>query len=585
VPQERDKNANEKEMARRRRQELQHINYKIMVGHHERGFFSVINSDLADTNQLQSQTTTKFNGYDFTKKSKEAPTRPYQHLELPEHGFFQVGDVFWGFVSRPVREGSVPMELGQRLKPKPITNHLLVDIALSRFLSLLGQPNGLRSWRNLGGFLYPTARVLACVDGTIAPRLIPMGPAQAEEKPTVPKAASGEEKPTVPKAASGAENIERPSAGRRALPRTAVQQTPISDFNWTIQTDDNARRGRAERYESALKRRRAQISSKMLAIDPGWDSDDSDDSIDWRVGMRMPVGVRPRKRLRRDPDHPGPKSPTSTPFIYPYTSSDDDSAPDAKGNRVIDPSGEARKRRRRTQATELVHSQDMDRDVRILTTVVASGSIAFTEPVPAQGGGASVPRPDPAQGDDASVPRPDPAQGDDASIPPPDPAEGDGKLQTPDPKAASAPRPDPAQGDDAPVPQPDPAQGDDASIPPPDPAEGDGKLQTPDPKAASAPQSDPAQGDDAPVPQPDPAQGDGASVPQPDPAQGDGELQPAQPPPPPSSGQALSSKQDVSRGTFTAMRKAGKRLCPACGVNFRTLPYDVSSFLVAFCCS
>ncbi|KAA8913648.1 hypothetical protein FN846DRAFT_929094 [Sphaerosporella brunnea] len=147
------------------------------------------------------------------------------------------------------------------------------------------------------------------------------------------------------------------SAGGGRDGSTQMEPEAPAVFDWNIQNDTASLDATAKQYNTALTNRRSRIASKVKQLEPEWDEnpDDSDDSIDWQVALRLPIGVRPRKRLRRDPGYTGPLSPRQAPPIYPYSSSDDDSDGD------VDPSGEARRRRRARMAENLETSGEMER--------------------------------------------------------------------------------------------------------------------------------------------------------------------------------------------------------------------------------
>jgi hypothetical protein len=396
VPRKSDKRTEPVIMARRRIDALTQLNDKVMVCHSTQGFFAAVNSGIHGV-----RTITEFNGYDLQQVFDEGDFRaPYRNIHLPSCGFFQIDDVFWGFVSRGMPNDHIP-EACKALGYRPITEKQMMDVAFSRYFSIAGQEAGLALWSGLGGYIYPTKAVLAREKFGAPLKITWKGPfkpgyedickeyqGEKEDKneDSIPKKnlktklkcvgykkdirKMPEENPIPSHTVSAGKNVRRPPGSAWALLSTAVQQEPLPDFNWDIQNDEADLRNRARRYSDALMARRARLETKMKRINPLWDPNDSDDSIDWQVDIILPVGVRPRKRLRRDPDYNGPKSPRNCPFIFPYSSSDDD---DDGG---IDPTGESRKRRRVRRAKNLTTSQDMNRDVGILSTVIANKDFA-----------------------------------------------------------------------------------------------------------------------------------------------------------------------------------------------------------------
>ncbi|KAA8910787.1 hypothetical protein FN846DRAFT_904742 [Sphaerosporella brunnea] len=124
-------------------------------------------------------------------------------------------------------------------------------------------------------------------------------------------------------------------------------------------------------YNAAYAARRSRLKSKKQKLHgPEYLSDDSDDSVDWQVALRLPVGVRPRKRLPRDPEYQGPGDRSNAPFIWELDSSDDDE----EGG--VDCSGEARRRRRRRMAQTLEESGEK-KDVSVLKTVMFDGEVPY----------------------------------------------------------------------------------------------------------------------------------------------------------------------------------------------------------------
>ena len=120
---------------------------------------------------------------------------------------------------------------------------------------------------------------------------------------------------------------------------------------------------RAEIIDKA-QRRREIFRVKRRRIDfkaNNSHTDDSDDSIDHNLERHQPFGIRPRRRLRKDPDWVGPAQ--KRPSMYEYSSDGDDQTGDepddpVKNNPSVDQRAYNRKRRRlhiaKTRQTERV---------------------------------------------------------------------------------------------------------------------------------------------------------------------------------------------------------------------------------------
>lgn len=129
------------------------------------------------------------------------------------------------------------------------------------------------------------------------------------------------------------------------------------------------------RQRGARRRRRFRIKRRKLdgkGFDVVSDEYDSDDSIDHNLERVQPFGIRPRRRLRRDPDWQGPAM--KRPALYEYSSDGDTTDPGhaddpRKQDQTIDQRAYNRKRRRLNKAAEAISNGDEERNTPVVGLV------------------------------------------------------------------------------------------------------------------------------------------------------------------------------------------------------------------------
>ncbi|KAF8539488.1 hypothetical protein BDD12DRAFT_924171 [Trichophaea hybrida] len=344
-PQRGDSSASATQMAQSRVNNLLLRTDKVIIGHCDSGFFAQANSGMHN-----NRTTLEFNGYPMVTGVN---SDIFRVLKLPEVGYFQVGETFWGFVRRELLD--IPedcLRIPDRIfSANPaITNCRENDLLIGRYLSLQGMGPALRAWKAIGGRVYPTDHARGVKD-LILPEGIEW---EATSDDSGPESSNTEnlprpkiKKPKKKSGGRGNDSICNILGENKTFPTTRVQQDdePASGVLWNIDRSLEARQDRIKRY-----REQAQRSWKQ--------------HLEWRRKIEGRTPEYDSKSSIKSPQ----RDPESGAVVYEFSSSDEG-----------DWTGERRRRKRAKIAESLLGAGHpaIQRDVDVTSVVHPSHPLRF----------------------------------------------------------------------------------------------------------------------------------------------------------------------------------------------------------------
>ncbi|KAF8247686.1 hypothetical protein K440DRAFT_661207 [Wilcoxina mikolae CBS 423.85] len=504
-PQRGDSSASATQMAQSRANNLLLRTDKVMIGQCDSGFFAQANSGMHN-----NRTTLEFNGYPM---ASGVNSNIFRVLKLPEVGYFQVGDTFWGFVRRELPD--IPedcLRIPDRIfSANPaLTNCRENDLLIGRYLSLQGMGPALRAWKAIGGRVYPTDHARGVKD-LILPEGIEW---EATSDDSMPES-SNTEKPPRPKikepkkksGGRGNDSIRDILGEIRTFPTTRVQQDdePASGVSWDIDKSLEARQDRIKRY-----REQAERSWKQ--------------QLEWR---RKTEGRTPEYDPENSIKSPQ-RDPESGAVVYEFSSSDEG-----------DWTGETRRRKRAKIAESLLGAGHpaIQRDVDVTSVIHPSHPLRFFATLTTD-----------------QTPPPDvrPVR--------PGLSGGDGTTElvkgVPEDTTSQPPKPSPEVEVEKPEkPVKEPVKENEPESEPEKPTEPEPEKPTePEPEPESEPESEPEPEPKTPARPPTPP----TTVPTP--------VTPAPKPPKPKP----TNKEDTSEAAFKAAKSNGLVICPSCGTSLKT---------------
>jgi len=514
-----------------------------MIGHCESGFFAQANSGMHN-----NRTTLEFNGYPLATGIDKKPDI-FRVLKLPQVGYFQVGDVFWGFVGCGLPQDTIPndcLRIPDRIfSANPaLTSCRENDLLIGRYLSLQGTGPALRAWKAIGGRVYPTDHARGVKD-LLLPEGIAWKPGSDDSSDSEPEPSGDGNPPKIQKpdkkpGSSRGDSLRDIPSAIRTFPTTRVQQDADEDLDasqWDIDKSSEARQDRINRYREQAERswkRQLERRRKVEARTPEYDSENS---IDHALDKTSRGGLRPRKSPRRDPD--------TNAVIYEFSSSDED-----------DRTGETRRKKRARIAETLLGAAHpaIQRDVDVTSVVHPSHPLRFFTIMATD----QMPPPDsrpvrPSGGDNGTTSSLKDKPKDTTSQPPKPSPEGDKQVKEP------VKKPEKEQGVVIDLTQP-------VTKPVNEPVTGIViDLLEPENEPETEPEKTPELQPEPETPRP---------VTPPTTKDPQTPIPPKKDPKPPK----LVDKEDISEDTFKAAKAKGLVFCPACGTSFKSQKVGVSGY-------